>query len=109
MATSSIAAMSKVALIAKLPVKAGRRDELVAAFQPMLDAVNDEAGTEIYILSLDQGDENVAYVFELYSDADAMGAHSSSDTMAALIGSIGELFDGDAVFTMLAPVGGKGL
>lgn len=100
--------MSKVALIAKLPAKAGRRDELVANFTPMMEAVNDEAGTEVYILHLDQGDENVAWVYELYTDADAMGAHSSSDTMATLLGSMGDLIE-DAEMIFLQPISGKGL
>ncbi len=101
--------MSKVSLIAKLPVKPGKRDELVAAFGPMMEAVNDEAGTEIYILNLDQGDENVAWVYELYTDADGMTAHSSSDAMAALFGAIGDLIDGTPDLIMLTPALGKGL
>lgn len=101
--------MSKVALIAKLPTKPGRRDDLVAAFDPMMQAVNDEAGTETYILHLDAGDENVAWVYELYTDADAMGAHGTSETMASLFGSLGELLDGSPELITLTPVVGKGL
>ena len=101
--------MSKVALLAKLPIKAGRRDEMVAAFAPMMEHVNSEAGTEIYILNLDQGDENLVWVYELYTDGDAMGVHSSSDTMAALLGSVGDLIDGAPDMIMLTPASGKGL
>lgn len=101
--------MSKVALIAKLPTKPGKRDDLIAAFAPMLEAVNEEAGTELYLLNLDQGDENVTWVYELYTDGDAMGAHSSSETMASLLGTLGDLLDGSPDFIMLQPVGGKGL
>ncbi|MDG2027441.1 MAG: putative quinol monooxygenase [Acidimicrobiales bacterium] len=101
--------MSKVSLIAKLPTKPGKRDDLVTAFGPMLDAVNDEAGTEVYILNLDNGDENVTWVYELYSDTEAMGVHSGSDTMAALFGAIGDLLDGAPELIMTTPVAGKGL
>lgn len=101
--------MSKVALIAKLPTKPGKRDDLVAAFAPMLEAVNEEAGTELYILNLDQGDENVTWVYELYTDSDGMTAHSSSETMASLFGALGDLLDGSPDLIMLQPVGGKGL
>ncbi len=101
--------MSKVALIAKLPVKPGKRDELVAAFGPMTEAVNAEAGTEIYILNLDQGDENVAWVYELYTDSDGMAVHSSSDAMGALFGVLGDLIDGAPELIMLTPALGKGL
>ena len=101
--------MSKVSLIAKLPTKPGRRDDLVAAFGPMMDAVNEEAGTEVYILNLDNGDENVAWVYELYTDADSMGLHGGSDAMQALFGAIGDMLDGAPDLIMATPVSGKGL
>ncbi len=101
--------MSKVALIAKLPTQPGKRDELVAAFAPMMEAVSAEAGTEVYILNLDDTDENVAWVYELYTDADAMAAHSSSDTMAAMFGRLGDLLGGAPELITLTPVSGKGL
>jgi quinol monooxygenase YgiN len=101
--------MSKVSLIAKLPTKPGRRDDLVAAFGPMIEAVNEEAGTEVYILNLDDGDENVAWVYELYTDSDGMAAHSSSEAMGALFGALGDLLDGAPDLIMLTPAVGKGL
>jgi quinol monooxygenase YgiN len=101
--------MSKVAMIVKLPCKPGKRDELVAAFAPMMENVNSEAGTEIYILSLDTADEDVAWVYELYTDNDALTAHSGSDTMATLIGALGDTLGGAPDFLMTTPVSGKGL
>ena len=101
--------MAKSSLIVKLPVKAGKRDELVTAFAPMLEQVNAEAGTEFYVLHLDDNDEDVAWVYELYTDTDAMAAHSSSDVMAALFGAIGDLLDGAPDLIQVTPVGGKGL
>ena len=62
-----------------------------------------------YILNLDNGDENVTWVYELYSDTEAMGVHSGSDTMAALFGAIGDLLDGAPELIMTTPVAGKGL
>lgn len=101
--------MSKVSLIAKLPTKPGKRDELVSAFGPMMEAVNAEAGTELYILNLDNGDENVAWVYELYADGDSMALHGGSDAMAALFGALGDLLDGAPELIMTTPVAGKGL
>ncbi len=101
--------MAKTSLIVKLPLKAGSRDDLVSSFAPMLEHVNTEAGTEIYILALDDKDENVAWVYELYTDTDAMAAHSSSDVMATLFAAIGDLLDGAPDLIQVTPVGGKGL
>jgi quinol monooxygenase YgiN len=101
--------MSKVSLIAKLPLKAEKRDDFLGLFGSMIDAVNEEAGTEIYILNFDQSDENVAWIYELYTDADAMTTHSSSDAMAGLLGAMGDLLDGAPDMIMLTPHVGKGL
>jgi quinol monooxygenase YgiN len=101
--------MSKVSLIAKLPLKADKKDEFVEKFGGMIAAVNDEAGTEIYILNFEQANENIAWVYELYTDADAMTIHSSSDAMAALIGALGDVLDGAPEMIVLTPHSGKGL
>lgn len=101
--------MSKVSLIAKLPLKADKKDEFVEKFGAMIEAVNGEAGTEIYILHFEQADENVAWVYELYADADAMATHSSSDAMAALIGALGDVLDGAPDMIVMTPHSGKGL
>jgi len=75
----------------------------------MLEQVNTEAGTEIYILNEDQADENLVWVYELYRDSDSFGEHTSSDAMAALLGALRDLLDGDAGLHMLTPIAGKGL
>lgn len=101
--------MSKVSLVAKLPLKADKKDEFLELFGAMIDAVGGEEGTEIYILNFEQANENIAWVYELYTDADAMATHSSSDAMAALIGGIGDLLDGAPEMIVLDPHSGKGL
>jgi len=101
--------MAKTSIIAKLTLKPGTRPELVEAFKPMFEAVNAEAGTEVYVLGLDDADENVAWVYELYTDADAMAAHSGSDAMAALFGAVGGLVAGAPEITVVRPTLAKGL
>jgi quinol monooxygenase YgiN len=86
--------MSKVSLIAKLPLQPGKRDAFVEAFTPMMEAVKNEAGTEVYILNFQDDDENVVWVYELYTDSDAMAVHSGSETMATLFGALGDLLGG---------------
>lgn len=101
--------MSKIGLIAKIPLQEGKRDEFVAAFQPMLDHVDTEEGTETYILHFDANDENVVWVYELYVDEAAMATHSGSDAMQALFGAIGGLVGGAPEMITVNPVAGKGL
>jgi len=101
--------MAKTSIIAKITVKPGTRPQLVDAFKPMFEAVNAEAGTEVYVLNLDDGDENVAWVYELYTDSDSMAAHSGSDAMAALFGALGGLVDGAPEIIVVSPALAKGV
>ena len=96
-------------MIAKLPLKEGARDAFLAAYEGMNAQVAEEAGTEIYILHFDRKDENVAYIYELYTDNDALAVHSGSDAMKALMGALGDVMAGAPELIMLTPDAGKGL
>lgn len=98
-----------VALIAKLTAKAGQRDDLVAALQPVVDAVHGEEGTLTYVLNLDVKDEDVVWFYELYADKDALKAHSTSDAMTAAIPQLGEVLAGGMELIRVTPVAGKGV
>src|SRR5580765_6924220 len=101
--------MSKVAVLAKLKAQPGKRDELVAAMSPMLDAVKDEPGTEVYALHTDNGDADVIWFYELYVDSDALAAHSGSEAMKAAGGRLAGLVAGRPELFMLTPNAAKGL
>lgn len=98
-----------VALIAKLTAKAGQRQALVDALQPVVDAVADEPGTLGYVLNLDDKDENVVWFYELYSDRDALKSHSTSEAMTAAIPKLGEVLEGGMELHRMTPVAAKGL
>jgi quinol monooxygenase YgiN len=101
--------MSKVGIIAKMTAKEGQRDALVAALQPLLDAVKDEPGTEIYAMHTDTAVPEVVWFYELYTDQDAMIAHGTSDTMKAAGAQLAELLAGRPELNFLAPEAAKGL
>jgi quinol monooxygenase YgiN len=101
--------MSKIALLAKLPIQAGKRDEFVDAFSAMFPVVEEEQGTLAYVVHTDDKDENVVWVYELYADDEALALHSGSDGMKAAIAAFGPLLDGRPELIRLTPVQGKGL
>jgi len=98
-----------VAVIARIESKPGQRDALVAALQPMIDAVEAEEGTLRYIMHTDDQNADVVWFYEQYTDAAALGAHGSSETMRTLGPTIGEFGSGNVGIHVLTPVGGKGL
>ncbi len=101
--------MSKPSIFAKLTAKPGKRDEVVAAFEKMAAAVADEPGTLVYSVNLDNADENALWIFELYTDDEALAAHSSSPAMATLFGDIGQLLGEGPLLVATTSEGGKGL
>jgi quinol monooxygenase YgiN len=101
--------MSKVGIIAKMTAKAGQRDALVEAMQPLLDAVKDEPGTEVYAMHSDTVTPEVVWFYELYTDQDAMIAHGTSDTMKAAGAQLADLLEGRPELYFLAPESAKGL
>lgn len=101
--------MSKMAIIAKLTAKEGKRDDLLAALGQLFDAVEDEPGTEVYAVHHDLGDENSVWFYELYTDAEAATVHGKSEAMKAAGGAFAELLDGRPELTFLGPVQAKGV
>ncbi len=99
--------MSQVSAIAKITAQPGKRDEMIAAFQPMLDHVETEEGTLRYILMKDTGDENVVWFYEQYSDGEALKTHGTSDMMKQVGMSMRDLAAGRPEIMICTPVGGK--
>jgi (4S)-4-hydroxy-5-phosphonooxypentane-2,3-dione isomerase len=75
--------MPKVALLAKFKAKEGKAEELIAAFEPVLEQAEREPGTLLYALHRSKDDPDLFWVCELYADSDAFAAHAKSDAMAA--------------------------
>jgi quinol monooxygenase YgiN len=101
--------MSHVAVIAKISAAPGQRDQLVTALQGALDNAEQEPGTLRYILHEDTANEDLLWFYEMYTDQDALVAHSSSDGLKALGAAIAPFVGGRPELTFLKPVGGKGL
>lgn len=101
--------MSKVAVIAKIPTKPGQRDEFLAAFEQGIRNAEAEDGTLVYIAHADGADENLVWVYELYTDQAALDAHSGSEAFKALLPLIGPFIGGAPELVTARPVMGKGL
>ena len=83
--------MAKVALLAKFTAKEGKGDELIAAFGPLLEQVENEPGTLLYAMSRAKDDPDAFWFSELYADDEAFAAHGASEVMAKLAPAFGDL------------------
>lgn len=101
--------MPKIAVMAKLIAAEGKGDELEAVLSKILPVVQDEEGTEVYVLHRADENPNVFWFYELYRDQGALGTHSSSDAMKEMLRGLGGLLEGSAELIISTPVGGKGV
>jgi quinol monooxygenase YgiN len=83
--------MSQVSLFARFTAKDGKGDEIVAAFEPIIDQVRNEPGTLLYVMNRAKDDPNVFWFAELYADDDAFAAHGAREAMANAMPTLGPL------------------
>jgi quinol monooxygenase YgiN len=100
--------MDKVSLLARLVVHEGQGDTLVAKLDAMFDQAAAEPGTELYVLNRSAKDPDVFWLYELYTDRDALRAHGSSEVMQATLAAFGSLVK-ETEMIVGAPVQAYGL
>lgn len=101
--------MSKVAIFAKLTAQPGRREEVARILGSMFEAVEREAGTEVYSMHASVSEPDELWFYELYTDADAATAHGSSDAMKAVGAQLAELLAAPPEIVMTSPLRAAGL
>ena len=101
--------MAKVAVIAKITALPGKRDEVVEVLRDVVSATDAEAGTLLYAMNVDKGNDDVIWFYELYADEASFAAHGGSEAMKAAGGRLRDKAAGRPEIIMLDPVQGKGL
>jgi quinol monooxygenase YgiN len=101
--------MSKIAIVAKVVAAEGRADELFARLGSAVASVEQEAGTEVYSVHRDTKDRDVAWLFELYTDREALDAHQRSAPMRAMVRDLRLLTRDGGELHILDSVAAKGL
>jgi autoinducer 2-degrading protein len=76
--------MSNIAVVARVRVHEGKRDEFLASFKPLLEHARQEPGTLLYVLHQSKDDPNVFWTSEVYADEAALEAHSKGEIHQSL-------------------------
>jgi quinol monooxygenase YgiN len=82
--------VGKVSVIATLRAKEGKADGFTSAFEDLFPHVENEDGTEQYMLHRSTTDPNLFFVTEVYKDQAAFDAHAGSDAFAKLGAALGD-------------------
>ena len=67
-----------ITVIAKLPIKEGKMDDVLAEFKVLMAEVAKEEGTVLYSLNSEKAKPNTLVLVEQYKDKDAFNFHSST-------------------------------
>jgi len=95
-------------VVAKLKVKAGQEDALIAGMRKMIAHVRaNEPNTRTYVFYRSSKEPTQFLVYEVYADQAAFAAHSGSDAMREFFTLAGTLLDGRAEIEMYEEVDGK--
>jgi quinol monooxygenase YgiN len=71
--------VAHVGVIIRVQAKPGKRDELVQLFRKLVSGVANEEGCVTYVVHTDNNDADSIWLYEVYSDTDAIAAHTAAD------------------------------
>ena len=91
-------------LMVRLTANAGMRPALLDLLNTYADGLAEEPGTELFIVSMDPGDANIVWLYEIFADEDAENAHRASDGFAALMAAMPPLLDGPPAVLRTVPL-----
>ena len=95
-------------VVAKLKVKAGQEDALIAGMRKMIAHVKaNEPNTRTYVLYRSSKDPSQFLVYEVYADQAAFAAHGSSEPMQEFFRLAGGIVDGRPDIAMYEEIDGK--
>lgn len=98
----------RVGVVAKITSAPGKRPELVEALKNAFTNVDGEPGTLHYILSEDKEDENLLWMWEMYTDQAAVESHMGSPWFKEWGPQLAPFMGGRPELIFVKPIGGKG-
>ena len=78
-------------MLVRLQAKPGMRAALLDALNGYVDGLEEEPGTEMFVLSVDPDDADLVWLYEVFRDAAAQEEHRATSGFARLMTSMPEL------------------
>ena len=102
--------MGELAIFVESKAKPGKRNEIRELYEKLMAprAIDNDA-QEVVLWCADQHDPDGFFLFEIYSNAAAMGANAQADWFAEYMAQAGPLLAGEPAVTMGSPVWVKGV
>ena len=91
-------------LLVRLTCKDGQRPSLLEVLNTYADGLEEEPGTEMFVVSLDPDDANIVWLFEVFKDEEAEDAHRASQGFARMMMSMPDFLDGGPAILRMDPL-----
>ena len=91
-------------VVAKVPVKDGKADDVIDLFKDLMTPVAEEEGTLFYRLNRDPSNPNMIVILERYRDKAALDAHASTPHFKALFSRMPEFLAGQPEISILKEI-----
>ncbi len=91
-------------LLVRLTCQEGLRPAMLEMLNTYADGLDEEPGTEMFVVSLDPDEETIVWLYEIFKDEDAENAHRSSTGFARMMSSMPELLDGPPAVLRMEPL-----
>lgn len=102
--------MGELSIIVKTKTLPGKRDEIQRLYTDLMaPRAIENPFQEVVVWCADQHDPDVFYLFEIYTDAAAMGANAQAGWFADYMAKAGPLLAGEPEVAMASPVWSKGV
>lgn len=91
-------------MLVRLTSADGMRPALLDMLNTYTDGLAEEPGTEMFMVSLDPEDQNIVWLFEIFTDEDAENAHRASSGFAVLMELMPPLLEGPPAVLRMEPL-----
>ncbi len=91
-------------LLVRLTCKEGMRPSMLEVLNTYADGLEEEPGTEMFLLSLDPDDGNLVWLYEVFKDEDAEEAHRGSQGFARMMSTMPEYLEGPPAVLRMEPL-----
>ncbi len=81
----------RIGLLVRIPVLPGRRAAALDVLNRYVDDLDQEPGTEAFMVCIDPDDGDVVWLYEWFRDEDALEAHRSAPLFSRLMGELPDL------------------
>jgi quinol monooxygenase YgiN len=91
-------------MLVRITCQPGMRPAMLEILNSYADGLQEEPGTEIFVVSLDPDDESIVWLYEMFKDDEAQNAHRASTGFADMMASMPELMNGPPAVLQMEPL-----